>query len=131
MKTLFEAKNRVIAVSVIALLSFVGYAFLESLFFLGEWVKGIAAAGLMTIVVIAITGGWIWSLLAAKEGRRAGFVAALVFSLFPALFTLYDLVYFSPIPYGWPLLQAAVWITFASNILAIVAITMHLRKMID
>ncbi len=96
------------------MLSFIGYAFLESLYFLGQWITVIAAAAAMTLVVISIVGRWMRGLLAAKEGSLGGLIAALAFSIHPTLFTFYDLIFYSPNPYGWPLVQIAVWATFVS-----------------
>ena len=115
------------ALSAIAMLSFVGYAFLEAYFFLGQWLPGTTAAAAETLVVVAIVGGWTWGLLAAAGSSRGGFVAMLVFSLIAALITLYDLVFYSPIPYGWPLLQIVVWTTFVINILAIALVAFQMK----
>jgi hypothetical protein len=131
MKTWFTSLNGAITLSVIALLSFIGYALLESRYFLEQWLPGRAAAAAETLFVLALVGGWLWALFAATGGSRGGLIAALVFSLLPTLFTLFDLVFYSPIPYGWPLLQIAVWIAFTSCMLAIVAIALRLRQWTD
>lgn len=123
----FTSQNVVTILSIIATLLFIGYAFLEALYFLGEWITGVAAAAAMTIVVIAIVGGWVWGLLAAVGGSRGGLMALLVFNLLPALITLYDLIFYSPITYGWPLVQSWVWATFTTNILAVAATLLRLR----
>ena len=117
-----------ITLSSIAMLSFIGYIFLEAYFFLGQWISGITAAAAMTLVVIAIVGGWMWGLLAAVGGSRGGLIAALVFGLLRVLITLYDLILYSPIPYGWPLLQIAVWTTFVLCLIAVIAIMLQLRQ---
>jgi hypothetical protein len=61
-----------ITISIIALLSFIGYTFLEALYFLGGWITGRAAAAAMALFVMGIAGGWIWGLLAATAGSRGG-----------------------------------------------------------
>jgi hypothetical protein len=127
MKTWLTSINRTITLSIIAMLSFIGYAFLESLYFLGEWIQGIPAAAGMTLVVIIVVGGWVWGMIAASGGSRKGLIAMLVFSLLPALFTLYDLIFYSPVTYGWPLVQIAVWVTFVTCVLAAVATAFQLR----
>jgi hypothetical protein len=128
MKTWFTSLKGAITLSVLALLFFIGYALLESRYFLEQWIPGRAAAAAETLFVLALVGGWLWALFAANGGSRGGLVAALVISFLPALFTLFDLVFYSPIPYGCPLLQIAVWITFTSCVLAIVAIAFRLRR---
>ena len=126
----FTSLMGAITLSSIAMLSFIGYIFLEAYFFLGQWISGITAADAMTLVVIAIVGGWMWGLLAAVGGSRGGLIAALVFGLLPVLITVYDLILYSPIPYGWPLLQIAVWTTFVLCLIAVIAIMLQLRQTI-
>ncbi|MGB3717028.1 MAG: hypothetical protein WA996_21620 [Candidatus Promineifilaceae bacterium] len=123
----FTSLTGAIALSFVALLSFIGYAFLVSRYVLEELTPGITAAAVETLVVIAIVGGWGWGLLAAARGSRSGLIVALAFSVLPALFTLYDLIFHSPIPYGWPLVQISVWTTFVSCVIAIAAIALQLR----
>ena len=118
--------NAAITISIIALLSFIGYAFLEALYFLGGWITGRAAAAAMTLFVMGIVGGWIWGLLAAKAGSRGGLIALFVLCLITASIMLYDIVFYSPIPYGWPLVQIAVWVTFIGSVLALIAIARQL-----
>ncbi len=117
-----------ITISIIALLSFIGYAFLEALYFLGGWITGRAAAAAMTLFVMGIVGGWIWGLMAATAGSRGGLIALFVLCLITASIMLYDIVFYSPIPYGWPLVQIAVWVTFAASVLAILAIAWQLWR---
>jgi hypothetical protein len=52
----------------------------------------------------------------------------LVFSSLTVLFTLYDLIFQSPIPFAWPLLQAVVWLTFILCAIASVAMVIQLRQ---
>jgi hypothetical protein len=123
----FTSLTGAITLSFVAMLSFTGYAFLVSRYVLGELTPGINAAAVETLVVITIVGGWGWGLLAAARGSRSGLIAAFIFSLLPALFTLYDLIFHSPIPYGWPLVQISVWTTFFFCVIAIAAIALQLR----
>jgi hypothetical protein len=88
----FTSLRGTITLSSIAMLSFIGYVFLEANFFLGQWISGITAAATMTLVVIVIVGGWLWGLLAAVGGSRAGLIAALIFGAIPVPITLYDLI---------------------------------------
>ena len=110
--------NGVITLSIIAMLSFMGYAFLEALYFLNRWISGRVAAAVMTLFVIAILAVWIWGLLEAVGGSQRGLIAILVVSVITALITLYDIILYSPIPYGWPLVQIAVWVTFIASAIA-------------
>jgi hypothetical protein len=73
---------------------------------------GIPSAVWQTLFVLLLMGGWIWSLFSAVSGNKGGLIVALICTSLPALFSLYDLVFHSPIPYGWPLVQISVWATF-------------------
>ena len=114
--------------SILGLLSFVAYAFLVSRYVLEQLTPGVTAALIETLIVLAIVGGWVYGLLLTSDGLRSGWIILLVCSLLPTLFTLYDLIFYSPIPYGWPLLQIVVWITLTSNAAACVAVIGQLRS---
>jgi len=114
--------------SILGLLAFIAYAFLVSRYVLEQLTPGITAALIETLIVVAIVGGWVYGVLLASEGIRSGWGILLVCSLLPTLFTLYDLIFYSPIPYGWPLLQIVVWITLAANAAACVAVIGQLRS---
>ena len=122
----FTSLSGAITFSIIAMLSFIGYAFLEALYFLSGWISGRFAAALMALFVIGILGAWIWGLLESAAGNQRGLIAILVVSVVTALITLYDIILYSPIPYGWPLVQIAVWLTFISSALAVIAIGLQL-----
>lgn len=114
----FTSSKGAIALSVFGLLTFVAYSFLVSRYLLEQLTPGVGAAFVETLIVLAIVGSWIWGLLLASTGNNKGWIILLVASLLPTLFTLYDLAFYSPIPYGWPLLQIVVWAAFITNIAA-------------
>jgi hypothetical protein len=107
--------------SVVAVLAFIGYAFLESRYFLNDWTPGVGAAALQMVVMLAIVGGWIWGVMAARDGSRAGVTAALVLSAVVAMIGLYDIIFYSPVRYGWPLVQIMLWAIFVTSALALVS----------
>ncbi|HSG44529.1 MAG TPA: hypothetical protein VLA72_15375 [Anaerolineales bacterium] len=117
-----------ILVSILGLLAFVAYAFLVSRYVLGELMPGISAALIQTLIVLAIVGGWVWGLLSASAGNNSSWIVLLISSLLPTMFTLYDLAFYSPIPYGWPLLQIVVWVAFVTNAVACLAIMVQIRN---
>jgi hypothetical protein len=126
MVTWFTSLKGAITLSVIAILSFIAYTFLISRYVF-EWLTvGMVTAA--TLFVVAVVGGWIWGLLAGAGGNRTGLIAALVFSLLPALFTLYDLLFHSPISSGWPLLQIVVWATFFICVIAVAAVAIQIKR---
>jgi hypothetical protein len=51
MKTWFTSLNGAITLSALALLSFIGYAFMETRYFLEKWIPGDGAAMVETIVL--------------------------------------------------------------------------------
>lgn len=90
MSTWYSSKKITILLSTLALLSFVGYAFLEARYTLAEWIPGDVAAMVETFVVIVVVGGWLWALLAAAGDGQRGQVALIVFGAIAALIALYD-----------------------------------------
>ncbi len=128
MLTWFTSLNGAITLSVLATLSFIGYAILESRYFLEQWIPGISAAVLETLFVLIVVGVWIWALLAANGGSRGGLVVALILSAISALIALFDLIRYSPIPYGWPLLQISVWVMLVASAVSSFSLSLHLRQ---
>lgn len=120
--------NGLILLSIGGLLAFVAYAFLVSRYLLEELTPGIGAAVVETLIVLIIVGGWVWGLLLASQGHRKGLYILLVCSLLPSLFTLYDLIFYSPVPYGWPLLQIVVWATFVTCATSTITVILKLAK---
>ena len=116
------ALNGALTLSTIALISFIGYALLVYRYVIDELMPGIPGAIVQTAFVLLLVGGWIWSLHAAFVGSRSGLILVLICTSFPALFTLYDLVFHSPVRFGWPLVQISVWVTFMTCVAAIGAL---------
>jgi hypothetical protein len=122
----FNSAKGAVTFSVFGLLAFIAYAFLVSRYVLEELTPGVMAACIETSIVLAIVAAWVWGLQFAFAGVHKGWIILLITSLLPTLFTLYDLAFYSPIPYGWPLLQIVVWVTFVTNALASVAVIFRL-----
>lgn len=118
----FRSQNGAITLSAIALLSFVGYTFLEARFFLEEWIPGNAVAAIETLVVLAIVGSWLYAFFKIVTGKESGLIVALILSILLVIIALFDLINYSPIPYGWPLLEISVWAMLLSNAITIAAI---------
>ncbi|HAY84268.1 MAG TPA: hypothetical protein DCY42_04895 [Chloroflexi bacterium] len=121
-----NSEKGAVTFSIFGLLAFIAYAFLVSRYVLEQLTPGVKAAFVETLIVLAIVGFWIWGLQLAFAGLSKAWIILLVASLLPTLFTLYDLSFYSPIPYGWPLLQIVVWVTFVMNVLACVALVFRL-----
>ncbi len=124
----FKSLNGIIAFSSIAMLSFIGYVFLEARYFLGQWIPGNTAAAIETLVVLIIAGGWLNAFSNLVIDRRSGLFVALILSVLLAAIALFDLINYSPIPYGWPLLEISVWIMLISNAITVAAISFRLAS---
>lgn len=118
--------NGAVVASVIALVSFIGYALLVFRYVIDELMPGIPGAAIQTVFVLLLVGGWIWSLFSTASGSKGGLIGALICTSLPALFTLYDLLFYSPIRSGWPLVQISVWATFVISLPAIAMLAYRL-----
>ena len=123
MKTWFTSLNGAITLSALALLSFIGYVFLMSRYFLEKWIPGDSAAAVETIIVLLIIGVWIRALFVATSGRRGGLIALFAFSAVTTLIALYDL----PHPGPWLSLMMVV-ATCIFSVMAIAALTFQFRQ---
>lgn len=124
----FTSLQGAIVLSAIAMLSFIGYAILESRYFLEQWTPGVTAATLETLFVLLLVGLWLWALFAAADEKDWGLIVALVIAVVTALIAAYDLIRYSPIPYAWPLVQIAVWVMLVSSVLTVASILAYLLK---
>lgn len=122
----FTSLKGALAHSIVALLSFVAYALLVYRYLIDQLMPGIRGAAVQTIFVLILLSGWIWSLYSASLGSRSGLWIAVICVSLPTLFSLYDLVFYSPVPYGWPLVQISVWAMFITGVAAIAALTYQL-----
>lgn len=125
---MMTSSKAAILVSILGLLAFIAYALIVSRYVLEELTPGITAALIETLIVLAIVGGWVWGLLSASADNNIGWIVLLICSLLPTLFTLYDLALYSPIPYGWPLLQIVVWVTSVTNAAACIVVVVQIRS---
>ncbi len=131
MKTWFTSLNVAITLSVVALLTVLArITYLDALFVseLSEdqpWPIALSMLGYMAFV-----GGWIWALLAAGRGRRAGLIVAFVFSLLVAfgggLLTL--LVFCPQGCAAWPVGNIIVWAALIFGLAASAALGLQLRQ---
>ena len=55
--------------------------------------------------------------------------AALVFSALVTLIMLYDIIFYSPVRYGWPLVQIMLWVTFLTSMSAAISTGMKFSAM--
>ncbi len=130
MKNWFMSLNGAITLSVIALLAVLArLTFLDALF-VAEFRSGFSADQPGPIAVsmlgfMVFVGGWIWALLAARGGSRAGMIVGFMFSLLVAfgggLLTL--LVFCRPGGCAaWPVGNIIVWVALIAGLAASIAL---------
>lgn len=135
MKTWFTSLNVAITLSVVALLTILArITYLDALF-VSEFRKGLSEdqpwpIALSMLGYMAFVGGWIWALLAAGRGSRAGLIVALVFSLLVAfgggLLTL--LVFCPQGCAAWPVGNIIVWAALIFGLAASAALGSQLMQ---
>jgi len=82
MKNWFLSQNGAITLSVLALLVFLGRLFLDWRYesgFMGA--AGSVQEFINVLFFLALAGGWIWAMLAAKSGSRRGSIACLILAV--------------------------------------------------
>lgn len=127
MKTWFASLSGTIALSALALLSFIGYVLMEMRYFLKKWIPGDGAAMVETLIVLLIVGGWIRALFVAASGRRGGLIALIAFCVFNIMIGLYDLQFVLNTPMPWPE-QLMVIVTLVVGVIATAVVAVLLRK---
>jgi hypothetical protein len=132
MKNLFTSLNGAITLSVIALLSFLGRAFMDWRYEYpaqdpaGSWDTP------MALTYLVLVGIWIWGLLAAARGSRRGLITSLVLVLLlDVAMALATYFFFCP-PWtgcvGWPNAWPWNWSNLITGLLAATAIVSQLRQ---
>lgn len=131
MKAWFTSLNGAIALSMIALLTFLGRTFLDFQYVMPDFFPSSGQTALGVVVYMALFGGWLWGLLAAVRGSRGGLIALLVFNLLlPFGAGVATLVSWcpSPCPTAWPLMEIANWTNLLLGLLAAVSVGLRLRQ---
>lgn len=117
--------------SVIALLTFLGRGFLDWRYEYPLQDPEGSFATPLALVYIALTGAWIWSVLAIQRGSRGGLIAGLVLALLLdvglALATYFIFCPPSTGCVGWPNAWPWNWSNLIAGLLAAGAIWAQLR----
>lgn len=133
MKTWFTSLNGAVTLSVLALLTLLGYTSLFAMFVLPDEM-GVsqdqpATVALFILWAMAPFGGWVWALLAAVRGGRIGLIVTLIFSLLSALMGGFSLLVYCAAPKGcvaWPVGDITVWVELITGLAASVALGLQL-----
>ena len=127
--TWLSSLNGAIAVSIIALMSFVGRSFLDARYVLTEDMPDASKAmvGGWALGTMALVGGWAWALVAAAQGSRAGLLAAVLIAALVGLYGGASLIAFRPImPSAKPLGDIAIWSNLVTGVLAAISVAFRL-----
>ena len=127
MKTWLTSLNGALTLSVLALLSFIGYTLMEMRYYFAKWIPGDSAAAIETIVILLIVGGWLWALFAMTNGRRGGLIALLALSVFNVMIGLYDMPFVLNTPMPWPE-QLMVVVILIVGVIVSIALFVQLRR---
>jgi hypothetical protein len=132
MKNWLSSLNGAITLSVLAFLTFLGRAFMDWRFEYsiqdpsGSWATGGA------LVYMALSGLWVWGLLAAARGSRRGLITILTLAvLLNILMALATYFIFCPPWTGcvaWPTAWWWNWSNLITGVLAALSISLHLRQ---
>lgn len=132
MKNRLTSLNGTIALSVIALLTFLGRAFLDWRY---QYPESDPAGNFDTstaLIYMLLIGIWLWGLLTASRGSRGGLITSLVaVLLLDVVFALVTYFIFCP-PWtgcvGWPNAWPWNWSNLISGVVAAVALAFQLRR---
>jgi hypothetical protein len=136
MNTRFLSLNGAITLSVIALLAVLArITFLDALF-VSEFRSGFSEdqpwpIAQSMLVYMALFGVWIWALLAATRGSRAGLITGLIFSLLLAFAYGLMTVFVFCRPMGcaaWPVGNIIVWVALITGLAASIGLGLQLRR---
>ena len=132
MKNRLTSLNGTIALSVIALLTFLGRAFLDWRYQYSESDPAGNWDTSMALIYILLIGVWLWGLLAAARGSRRGLIGSLIaVLLLDVAFALVTYLIFCP-PWtgciGWPNAWLWNWSNLISGVVAAAAIVFQLRQ---
>ncbi len=134
MKTWFTSLNGAVMLSVLTLLTLLGFTFLFAMFVLpdemGVGQDQPATVALYMLWTMALFGGWVWALLAAVRGSRGGVIVALIFSLLAALLSGFSLLVFCAGKgcAAWPVGNIIVWAQLIVGLAASAALGLQLRQ---
>jgi len=132
MKNWLTSLNGTITISVLALLTFLGRAFMDWRY---EYPQQDPAGNWdtpMALIYMALVGGWLWGLMAASRGSRRGLIVCLIaVLLLDVALALATYIFLCP-PWtdcvGWPNAWSWNWSNLILGAIAAVAIAFQLRS---
>ena len=132
MRNWITSMSGAIALSTIALLTFLGRGFMDWRY---EWTLHDLGGALDlpgALAYMAVSGIWVWALLASGRGSRRGVFALLILALIlDVAFALATYFIFCP-PWtgceGWPNAWLWNWTNLITGLLAVGATALHLRQ---
>ncbi|RME11094.1 MAG: hypothetical protein D6802_07660 [Ardenticatenia bacterium] len=131
MKTWFVSQNGTVTTSLLALLVFLGRAFIDYHYVYSEFGLGMGTLTFSMLLNLALFGGWIWGLLKMVQGSHRGIKAVLGFNVFFLLVVAVGtLVAYCPSPCqtAWPLAEIANWLSLFLGLLATTSAAAYLAR---
>jgi hypothetical protein len=128
--TWLSSLNGAIAVSIIALMSFVGRSFLDARYVLTEDMPNASKAmvGGWALFTMVLVGGWVWAIVAVAQGSRGGLIAAVLIAALVGLYGGASLIAFRPImPSAKPLGEIVIWSNLVFGLVAALVVGLRLR----
>ena len=114
MKTRFLSLQGAVALSILAIIVFLGRTFIDFYYVYREFNMSIGSVSGAMLANMALFGGWIWGLLASVQGSRRGLATAFGFSaFFLIVIAIGTLISYCPSPCqtGWPLGEIMIWLS--------------------
>lgn len=129
MKNWLTSPSGTLILAAIAFLTFAGYTFLSALV-LGNWNLDSSMAAISIVVVVILTGVWLWALLFISQDSKGALIAVLILSLLNILAGGSDILVFCPTPCQgyWPLAEIWHWVMVLTGLIATISVGLHLRR---
>jgi hypothetical protein len=125
MKKWYLSLHGAITFALIALLVFLGRAFIDFYYVYGEFGLQLGIVSGAVLIHTLLFGGWIWSLLSAAQASRRGLCSLFGFnSFFFIVMGVGTLVFYCPSPCrsGWPLGEIVNWTSLIVGFVAGISI---------
>jgi hypothetical protein len=132
MKSWITSRNGAVTLSVFALLTFLGRGFMDWRYEYPQQDPSGTFDIPGALVYMALTGIWVWAILAATQGSRRGVIGLLLFALLLDV-ALAMATYFVFCPpwtgcEGWPNAWLWNWANLITGLFAAAAATLQLRR---
>lgn len=129
MKSWLTSLSATLAFAATTFVIFLGYTFISALV-LGKWNLQTSMASIGALVVVILTGVWLWALLFILRGYKGALIIALILSLLNVLAGASDILVFCPTPCQgyFPLAEIWHWLMVISGLGAAILVIVQLKQ---